>query len=104
MIRGGLHVLENRGSFYGFFSAHAANAFGFAMCTSVFLKSDKAHDYRWYVIFAFIWAALISISRMFVGKHYFGDITAGAFVGCAWGALMAAATLWLFVRFSPKAS
>lgn len=104
MMRGGLHVLENRGSFYGFFSAHAANAFGFAMCTSVFLKSDKAHDYRWYVIFAFIWAALISISRMFVGKHYFGDITAGAFVGCAWGALMAAATLWIFVRFSPKAS
>ena len=104
MIRGGLHVLENRGSFYGFFSAHAANAFGFAMCTSVFLKSDKAHDYRWYVIFAFIWAALISISRMFVGKHYFGDITAGAFVGCVWGALMAAATLWLLVRSCPKAS
>ena len=35
MISRGLHTLEKRGGFYGFFSAHAANAFGVAMCSFI---------------------------------------------------------------------
>ena len=46
MLFGGLHVLENRGSFFGFFSAHAANAFGLAMCSTVLFRYDKNHTYK----------------------------------------------------------
>lgn len=99
MLFGGLHVLENRGSLYGFFSAHAANAFGFAVCTSMCFKSDTAHPYKAYIRFAFIWAALVSISRMFVGKHYFGDILAGAVIGSLWGCVLALAARWVFTKF-----
>lgn len=96
MILGGLHVLENRGNFFGFFSAHAANAFGLAMCSSVLFRYDDRHTYRAYIYTIFIWATLLSLSRIFVGKHYLGDITVGAMIGCGYGALIGMAARWLF--------
>ena len=59
MLFGGLHVLENRGSFFGFFSAHAANAFGLAMCSIVLFRYDKNHTYKAFIIMIFTWAALL---------------------------------------------
>lgn len=85
MLAGGLHVLENRGSFFGFFSAHAANAFGFASASFTTLRMDKNHQYRKYGWFIFIWASLIGISRIFSGKHYFGDVMVGTVVGLIFG-------------------
>lgn len=102
MLFGGLHVLENRGSFFGFFSAHAANAFGLATCASILFRYDHKHTYNAFVKGIFIWAALLSISRIFVGKHYLGDITVGAMIGCGYGALVAMAARWLFARFIDK--
>lgn len=99
MLFGGLHVLENRGSFFGFFSAHAANAFGLAMCSSVLFRYDKKHTYKAFIIMIFTWAALLSFSRIFVGKHYFGDITVGAMIGCIYGLIVAMAARWMFARF-----
>ncbi len=99
MLFGGLHVLENRGSFFGFFSAHAANAFGLAMCSSVLFRYDKKHTYKAFIITIFTWAALLSLSRIFVGKHYFGDITVGAMIGCIYGLIVAMAARWMFDRF-----
>ena len=99
MLSGGLHVLEHRGSLYGFFSAHAANAFGFAACTFLCFKSDKVHPYKAYAWFIFIWAALVSISRMFVGKHYFGDILTGALIGILWGTVLALGARWIFRKY-----
>ena len=99
MLFGGLHVLENRGSFFGFFSAHAANAFGLAMCSTVLFRYDKNHSYKAFIIMIFTWAALLSLSRIFVGKHYFGDITVGAMIGCIYGLIVAMAARWMFARF-----
>lgn len=98
MITGGLNILESRGNYFGFFSAHAANAFGFALCTSICLKWNTAHTCNAYVKGILIWAALVSISRIFVGKHYLGDITTGALIGSFYGAAFALTARWLFSK------
>ena len=89
MIRQGLHVLEGKSGYYGFFSGHAANAFGFAAASSICLEADKNHRYGAYQWFIFIWAALIGLSRIFAGKHYFGDVVVGAIVGFCLGCIFA---------------
>lgn len=81
MVEHGLNILVDKGGLYGFFSAHAANCFGFAAATLVGFRSNgksRCTPYAWGV---FIWAALIGLSRIFVGKHYFGDVLVGAIVG-----------------------
>lgn len=85
MLSGGLNVLERRGGFFGFFSAHAANAFAFAMCMILGFRNDRSHNYKVFSMFALLWAALVSSSRIFVGKHYFGDVLVGTTVGLAIG-------------------
>lgn len=102
MIFNGLHMLESRGSLFGFFSAHAANAFGFAMCTSILFRYDLTHRYKTYIYAVFLWAFLLSLSRIFVGKHYLGDVLAGALIGCGYGALIAMAATYVFARFIDK--
>lgn len=102
MIFGGLHVLEPRGSFFGFFSAHAANAFGFAVCSSVLFRYDKTHTYKAFITGILIWATMLSASRIFVGKHYLGDVITGALIGSGYGALIAMAARYLFARYIDK--
>lgn len=81
MVTNGLHVLEGRGSFYGFFSGHAANAFGFAAASSVCMEMGDGRRLRSYTWMIFLWATLIGLSRIFSGKHYFGDVLVGAVAG-----------------------
>ena len=94
MLSNGLNVLEKGSSSYSFFSAHAANAFGLATCTFTALRhilrreTSRCHMPGWlkaYGIWMFIWAPLVAISRVFVGKHYLGDVLVGALVGMAAG-------------------
>ena len=93
MICQGLHVLEHGGG-YSFFSAHAANSFGLAFSTFVGLKrclmknaskdTDLATMPQWlkaYGYWMFFWAFMVAISRIFVGKHYLGDVIVGILVG-----------------------
>ncbi len=81
----GLRVLEGRGSLFGFFSAHAADAFGFVLCLWGSLKMDSGHRNRGYKAAMLLWAALVAMSRVFVGKHYFGDVVTGALIGSLYG-------------------
>ena len=94
MLSNGLNVLEKGSSSYSFFSAHAANAFGLATCTFTALrqilygKNPACQMPGWlkaYGIWMFIWAPWVAISRVFVGKHYLGDVLVGALVGMAAG-------------------
>lgn len=87
MLRNGLHILEGRSGHFGFFSAHAANSFGLAAVTVRSFELDDKHRYGNYRLWIMLWALGVSLSRIFVGKHYFGDVAAGACIGYAVGTL-----------------
>lgn len=85
MLARGLHMLEEHGGLYGFFSAHAANSLGFAVCSSMGFKNDRRRSYRGYSLFIYVWAILVGVSRVFVGKHFLGDVLVGFAVGALFG-------------------
>lgn len=60
---------------YGFFSGHACNTFGLATITALIFKR------RIYSAFIFIWAAIVSFSRIYLAKHYPLDILCGLLAG-----------------------
>ncbi|MGC8823743.1 MAG: phosphatase PAP2 family protein [Bacteroidales bacterium] len=76
-----VHIVNNyRGGKYGFVSSHAANTFALALFMSLLIRRR-----RWTFLF-FLWAFLVSYSRIYLGVHYPGDIIGGAMVGmgCAY--------------------
>lgn len=78
-----IHLVNGKcGGQYGFVSSHAANTFGLAMFLFVTLKDRYRHI--WWVFF---WAALVSYSRVYLGRHYPGDILCGALLGVVIGYL-----------------
>ena len=120
MIAQGLHVLE-RGGGYSFFSAHSANAFGLAFSTFVGMKrslmgpsvrsnqttqpdspSTTATMPKWlkaYGYWIFFWAFMVAVSRIFVGKHYLGDVIVGILVGSLAGYCFARLSSRLALRY-----
>ena len=99
MLAGGLNVLEGATRSFSFFSAHAANAFGLATSTCIGLRLDRkwfpANGYAtspWgkaYTAWMFFWAFMVGVSRIFVGKHYLGDVLVGSLVGALAGLVFA---------------
>jgi undecaprenyl-diphosphatase len=70
-----IHLPNGEGGLYGFCSSHAANAFAVACCLFLLTKNKSIG------ISLFIWAALVSYSRIYLGVHYPLDVITGAFVG-----------------------
>lgn len=75
------------GGLYGFVSSHAANCFGLA--SFIYFTFDKQFQPLKYWLF--IWAVLVSYSRIYNGVHYPGDVVVAAIIGIAYGYLMAKA-------------
>lgn len=70
------HVNNYKGGQYGFASSHAANTFGLATFLWLLFKSR----YKW-IGWMFVWALIVSYSRIYLGVHYPGDIIVGGLVG-----------------------
>ena len=85
MLENGLNVLEGATKSFSFFSAHSANAFGLATSTFIGFRLDKRLSYKGYGTWMFFWATMVALSRVFVGKHFLGDILAGALIGAVAG-------------------
>lgn len=75
-----VHLLVNCGGGLSFPSNHAVNNFAAATVLSSYFKRKRS------VLFFF--ASLVSISRVFVGVHYPGDVIAGAIEGIIIGGLL----------------
>lgn len=106
MVASGLHILE-RGGGYSFFSAHAANSLGLAFSSYIGLTScltyrDVEGKPMWIKLYGgwmFFWATMVGISRVFVGRHYLGDVLVGFAVGAAAGIAFGCLSRFLVRRF-----
>ena len=90
-----VHIVNgDRGGKYGFFSAHAATFFCIAVMSAKYFKN------KYYTIGALFCALLVSYSRIYLGRHYLGDIIVGAVEGI----LIALAVYYFYQKFLHKYS
>ena len=88
----GVRMLVDCGGGLSFPSSHAVNNFAGAAIISHFYQKQK---YYW-----FSFAALVALSRPYVGVHYPSDIVAGSLVGIGIGYLMV--KIWNILELKVK--
>ena len=79
-LEGVIHNYGRCGGLFGFVSSHAANTFAIATFLNLKLR-DKPPYLKW----LFLWAFIISYTRIYLGVHYPFDILLGAVIGVAAG-------------------
>lgn len=80
LIKDMVHVVTGyRGGAFGFFSSHASNTFTIAAIASMLFKN------RSFSITIFVWAIVVSYTRIYLGLHYPGDILTGWIWGAVFG-------------------
>ncbi len=78
-----VHLVNNEcGGSFGFVSSHASNFFGLAAFLAMFFNN------KWFSIFIFFLASIISYSRIYLGVHYVFDVLAGMLFGMLVGFLI----------------
>jgi undecaprenyl-diphosphatase len=77
------------GGQFGFYSSHAANTFFIATFMSLLLYKK----YRLLPCILFIWAIIVSYSRIYLGVHFPLDILMGALMGFFAGGFFASLAL-----------
>jgi undecaprenyl-diphosphatase len=87
-----IHNYGRCGGLYGFVSSHAANTFGLAVFLNRKLKG-KIKGLRWLYLYAFV----VSYTRIYLGVHYPWDILLGAAMGT-----LAAWFSWFFITIVKK--
>ena len=88
------HVNGYKGGLYGFSSGHAANTIGVALFVWLTLKPI----YKW-IGWIFLWAALMTYTRIYLGVHFPGDIIVGATIVLGCGLLGYKLSSYLRKRF-----
>jgi undecaprenyl-diphosphatase len=83
-----VHIVNGyKGGRYGFASSHAANTFGAATFIVLLIK-QRYPAAGW----LFLWAGLVSYTRIYLGVHYPGDLIVGGAVGAFFA--------WVFCRLA----
>ncbi len=89
---GTFRLLESKGGLYSFVSSHAANVFGLACISSLIYRK------KGYTVAIYLWAAAVSYSRIYVGKHFPLDILFGTLLGLVAGWFV----FWLYKKILRK--
>ena len=109
-----------RGGQYGFVSSHAANAFAVAAFLSFCYGgrrrggdvvstgnwwNSRPSGYRSPLLpyLLLLWASVVSYSRIYLGKHFPGDVVCGALLGLGIGAVVYFAISRIRLKISSKA-
>jgi undecaprenyl-diphosphatase len=97
-LEGLVHIVQGyKGGKFGFASSHAANTFGLATFFWLALGGKR----KW-IAFLFLWAAVVTYTRVYLGVHYPGDIIIGALIGILCGIAGFRISGWLARRFESK--
>lgn len=92
-LKGFVHLVRGySGGKYGFASSHTANAFGFALLSSLIFKRNI------YTYCIFVWAIITAYSRIYLGVHYPLDILGGVIVGVS----AALGCFWIIGKYRPS--
>jgi undecaprenyl-diphosphatase len=90
-LRQFVHIVDGYcGGQYGFVSSHAANSFFLAFFLWPFFNRQVR-------VILFVWAAIHSYSRIYLGVHYPADLVGGAMVG-GLVALAMNQVYWMLIR------
>ncbi len=71
-----VHLVGDCGGQFGFCSSHAANTFTLGTCLFLLLGKEFTS-----IKYFYVWAIIVSYSRIYVGVHYPLDVLAGAGIG-----------------------
>ncbi|MBN2175834.1 MAG: phosphatase PAP2 family protein [Bacteroidales bacterium] len=84
-LEGMVHIVYGKcGGQFGFVSSHASNHFAMA----IFLSGFLGKKIRYFTPLIFLWAFIISYSRIYLGVHYPGDVAVGGLFGASVGVLI----------------
>lgn len=90
-------VYEYKGGLYGFASSHAANTLG----TATFFWLLFRGQYKW-VWLLFVWAVVMTYTRLYLGVHYPTDILVGGIIGVLAGIAGHSLTRFLIRKYKPS--
>ena len=92
-LQGLVHLVNNKcGGQYGFVSSHAANTFGVAFLTLLWIRKG------WFTALMVGWALLVGYSRIYLGVHYPGDVLFGGILGAVCGTIIFLLFKWVRSR------
>lgn len=90
-----LEILIEQPGEFSFPSGHTSSSFAFAFAVYLLLPPK-------YGVPALVLAALISLSRLYVGVHYPTDVLGGLIVGCVCALIIARGIPWLKQKIGKK--
>ena len=80
---------DGKGGAWSFVSNHAFNFFAFATAISLFVRR------KWFSFFIFLLAAAVCYSRVYLARHFLGDVLCGALLGIITGYIFYRISAWI---------